>query len=84
VSADSDKQAFEELLAERNELWAELQRRKAVEADVEYWRKRAEDVERSRWWRVGMPVRYVKRFLTDPAGALEGRAAAIRRRRRGA
>lgn len=81
--SDQD-QRFEELLAERNELWAELQRRNAVEADVEYWRQRAQDIEGSRWWRAGAPLRYLKRFVKDPAGMLEGRAAAIRRRRRGA
>jgi hypothetical protein len=82
--SDPGRQTFEELLAERNRLWAELQRRNALEADLEYWRGRAEDIERSRWWRAGMPLRYLKRFVGDPAGMLEGRAAAIRRRRRGA
>ena len=80
--SDGDRETFEELLAERNELWAELQRRNAVEADLEYWRNRAKDIERSRWWRAGLPLRYAKRFVRDPAGMLEGRAAAIRRRRR--
>jgi hypothetical protein len=42
------------------------------------------DIERSRWWRAGFPLRYLKRFVDDPAGMLEGRAHAIRRRRRGA
>jgi hypothetical protein len=69
---------------ERNRLWAELQRKNATEADAEYWRNRAADIERSRWWRAGFPLRYLKRFVSDPAGMLEGRAAAIRRRRRGA
>jgi len=86
---DPDERArrAEEALAaaveERNRLWAELQRQNATEADAEYWRNRAADVERSRWWRAGFPLRYVKRFVSDPAGMLEGRAAAIRRRRRG-
>ena len=82
--SDEDRKSFEDLLAERNELWAELQRRNAMEADLDYWRSRAEGIERSRWWRAGMPLRYAKRFVSDPAGMLEGRAAAIRRRRRGA
>jgi hypothetical protein len=80
---EPSRQAYEELLAERNRLWAELQSRNAVEADLEYWRGRAADIERSRWWRAGMPLRWLKRFGKDPAGMLEGRAAAIRRRRRG-
>ena len=77
------EEALEEAIAERNRLWAELQRRNAMEADLEYWRGRAADIERSRWWRMGFPLRYLKRFRRDPAGMLEGRAAAIRRRRRG-
>ncbi len=80
--SEPDAQALEELRAERNRLWAELQRRNAVEADMEYWRSRATDIERSRWWRAGWPLRVVKRFLDDPAGMLEGRASAIRERRR--
>jgi hypothetical protein len=77
------EEALDEVVAERNRLWAELQRRNAMEADLEYWRARASDIERSRWWRMGFPLRYMKRFKKDPAGMLEGRAAAIRRRRRG-
>ena len=67
---------------ERNRLWAELQQKNATEAEAEYWRKRAADIEQSRWWKAGFPLRYLKRFRSDPAGMLEGRAAAIRRRRR--
>ncbi len=74
---------LEEAIAERNRLWAELQRKNALEADVEYWRQRAAAIEESRWWKLGFPLRYIKRFRQDPAGMLEGRAAAIRRRRRG-
>lgn len=88
-ATDPDERArrAEEALAaateERNRLWVELQRKNATEADAEYWRTRAADIERSRWWRAGFPLRYLKRFVSDPAGMLEGRAAAIRRRRRG-
>jgi hypothetical protein len=78
------EEALEEVIAERNRLWAELQRRNAMEADLDYWRGRAADIEQSRWWKIGFPLRYMKRFKKDPAGMLEGRAAAIRRRRRGA
>jgi hypothetical protein len=77
------EEALAAAVEERNRLWAELQRRNATEAEAEYWRKRAADIERSRWWRAGFPLRYLKRFASDPAGMLEGRAAAIRRRRRG-
>jgi hypothetical protein len=79
----SDKDALEQAIKERNELWSELQRKNAREADVEYWKGRAMGMERSRWWRAGFPLRYLKRLVDDPAGMLEGRAHAIRRRRRG-
>jgi hypothetical protein len=78
------EEALAAALEERNRLWAELQRKNAAEAEAEYWRTRASDIERSRWWRAGFPLRYAKRFVSDPAGMLEGRAAAIRRRGRGA
>ena len=78
------EEALAAAVEERNRLWAELQEKNATEADAEYWRARTEDIERSRWWRLGFPLRYAKRFKRDPAGMLEGRAAAIRRRRRGA
>ena len=78
----SDKEALEQAIEERNRLWAELQRKNAVEADLEYWQNRAADLERSRWWRAGFPLRYLKKWVDDPAGMLEGRAFAIRRGRR--
>ena len=80
----SDKEALEQAIEERNRLWAELQQKNAVEADLEYWKGRAADLERSRWWRAGFPLRYLKKWVDDPAGMLEGRAFAVRRRRRGA
>jgi hypothetical protein len=79
----SDRDALEQAIRERNRLWSELQRKNALEADVEYWKGRAAGMERSRWWRAGFPLRYLKRLMDDPAGMLEGRAHAIRRRRRG-
>jgi hypothetical protein len=81
---DSVDEALERAIEERNRLWAELQQKNAVEADLEYWQSRAADLESSLWWRAGFPLRYLKRFLDDPAGMLEGRAHAVRRRRRGA
>jgi hypothetical protein len=81
--AERAEEALRDAVEERNRLWHELQERRSAEQDVAYWRERASDIERSRWWRAGFPLRYVKRFLEDPAGMLEGRAHAIRRRRRG-
>jgi hypothetical protein len=78
------EEALAEALAERNRLWEELQRRNSVEQDLEYWRGRAEGIEQSRWWRLGLPLRWVKRFRQDPAGMLQGRVNAIRKRHRGA
>jgi hypothetical protein len=81
--AERAEEALRDAVEERNRLWHELQELRSAEQDVAYWRERASDIERSRWWRAGFPLRYVKRFLEDPAGMLEGRAHAIRRRRRG-
>jgi hypothetical protein len=81
--AERAEEALRDAVEERNRLWHELQERRSAEQDVAYWRERASDIERSRWWRAGFPLRYVRRFLEDPAGMLEGRAHAIRRRRRG-
>jgi hypothetical protein len=78
------EEALAELTDERNRLWAELQSRNAMEADLDYWRGRASDIERSRWWKAGKPLRLMKSLRRNPAGVLEGQAAKIRRRRRGA
>ena len=81
--AERAEKALHDALEERSRLWHELQELRSAEQDVAYWRQRTLDIERSRWWRAGFPLRYMKRFLEDPAGMLEGRAHAIRRRRRG-
>jgi hypothetical protein len=73
-----DEAALQEALAERNRLWEELQRRASVEEDLEYWRTRAQDIERSRWWRAGRPLRLAKRAMQDPADALEELARRLR------
>ena len=68
---------------ERNRLWAELQEKNAAEAEADYWRKRASDIERSRWWRAGFPLRYLKRFKRpgrDARGPCRGDPAAPARR----
>jgi hypothetical protein len=77
------EEALAEMTEERNRLWAELQRTNALEADLDYWRARASGIERSRWWKLGKPLRLVKVFRRDPAGVLDNQAAKIRRRRRG-
>jgi hypothetical protein len=79
----TDEAALREALEERNRLWEELQRQRALEADLAYWRARAEDIERSRWWRLGKPLRLAKRLLANPADTLEELSYGIRDRRRG-
>ena len=55
----------------------------ALELESAELDRRIADIERSLWWRAGFPLRYLKRWVDDPAGMLEGRAYAVRRRRRG-
>jgi hypothetical protein len=74
--------ALDEVLEERNRLWEELQRRRAVEADLEYWRARAGDIESSRWWRAGAPLRLAKRVIANPSTTLEEIAFRLKERRR--
>lgn len=74
--------ALQAALEERNRLWAELQRHRANDQDVAFWRDRAQGIERSRWWRAGVPLRLAKRVLSDPAAALSDSSSALRQRRR--
>jgi hypothetical protein len=80
--ADPER-ALHEALEERNRLWDELQRQRSTEADLEYWRGRARDIERSRWWRAGAPLRLLKRIVQDPAVTFEQIGYRLRERRRG-
>jgi hypothetical protein len=73
----SEEQYIREVLEERNRLWEELQRRASAEEELDYWRRRAHDIERSRWWRAGKPFRVAKRALRDPQAALEVLAHAV-------
>jgi hypothetical protein len=77
------EQALEEVLAERNRLWEELQRQRSLEQEAEYWRSYAAGIERSRWWRAGKPLRLLKRLRDDPAGTLDDTAYTLRHRDRG-
>jgi len=76
------EEALRQALAERNRLWAELGKRRATEEELAYWRRRAQDIERSRWWRAGRPLRLLKRFSADPVAALEVAVHVLRERRR--
>jgi hypothetical protein len=75
-------ESFEAVLEERNRLWAELQERAAMEEEAAFWRSRAEDIERSRWWRLGKPFRLVRRLRDDAPGTLDAIAHDLRLRRR--
>jgi hypothetical protein len=75
-------EALREALEERNRLWEELQARNAADQELAYWRGRAHDIEGSRWWRAGAPLRIAKRVLADPAAALSDAAGHLRERRR--
>jgi hypothetical protein len=85
VSAESGNargQSFDDLLEERNRLWAELQERASMEEEAAFWRSRVEDIERSRWWRLGKPFRLVRRLRDDTPGTLDAIAHDLRLRRR--
>jgi hypothetical protein len=85
LSAEPDREHAEssdDLLEERNRLWAELQERASMEEEAAFWRSRAEDIERSRWWRLGRPLRLVRRLRDDAPGTLDAIAHDLRLRRR--
>jgi hypothetical protein len=71
--SEQETRSYEELLEERNRLWEELQRRNAMEEDLAYWRGRAADIERSRWWRAGEPLRELKRLAAKASASLRRR-----------
>lgn len=58
-------QTLEELLAERNRLWDELQQARADERELEHWRSRAQEMESTVWWRATVLWR---RLREDPVG----------------
>ena len=71
------EETLEQVLEERNRLWAELQRLRSQERELEHWRSYALSMERSLWWRITEPLR---RFLRDPAGFLVAIAKRVLRR----
>ncbi len=77
--APSAEEALREALAERNRLWEELQRRSAAQQEALYWRRRAEELEASAWWRAGEPFRLAGRALREPAKALRAVARRLER-----
>ena len=75
------EETLEQVLEERNRLWAELQGLKSQQRELEYWRSYALSMETSLWWRATEPLR---RLLRDPAGFLKAVARRVLRRDRAA
>jgi hypothetical protein len=78
VTIEKQDEALAEALAERNRLWDELQSRTAQERELEYWRERALEMERSPSWRITAPLRLAMRAAANPVGALRAIARRVR------
>jgi hypothetical protein len=76
-------ESLQEALAERNRLWEELRSRDAKEQELEYWRKRATDMEGSLSWQLTAPLRLAARAARDPIGALRALVRRLRSLRGG-
>ena len=70
--------ADEELRAERNRLWAELQVHRSQERELIELRERLAVIEGSGWWRAGRPVRLLQRAVREPGLALDVLAGYLR------
>ena len=75
----STEEALRDVLAERNRLWEQLQESSAAEQDADYWRRRAQQLEASAWWRAGRPLRLARRAAREPANALRVLARLLER-----
>ena len=76
--------ALEEALTERNELWAELQRRVSAERELEHYRNAYHHLVHSHSWRLTAPLRSGVWFLRQvpELGRRFGRFVAARPRSR--
>lgn len=75
--------ALAEVLEERNRLWSELQVHRSEQRELEHWRQRAGEIEASRWWRAGAPMRLVAKVMRDPGMALKVLSWRLSQARRG-
>lgn len=76
----SGGETLEQVLEQRNRLWAELQRLRSQERELEHWRSYALDLETSIWWQASEPLRIVWRAIVDAAAALSAIAHRLRER----
>ena len=51
-STRESEKALEEALAERNRLWAELNRERADQRELEYLRRELMMIQSSTWWKI--------------------------------
>lgn len=75
--------ALAQALEERNRLWEELQTDRSDALELEHWRGRAAEMEASRWWRAGAPLRLASKVLRDPAMAVKVLSWRLSQARRG-
>lgn len=61
--ANRAESALAEALAERNKLWAELQRRVSAERELEHYRHAYHHLTHSHSWRLTSPLRNAAWFL---------------------
>jgi hypothetical protein len=62
-STHEAEKALEEALAERNRLWAELNRERADRRELEYLRREMNTIRASAWWKVARIYERVKALL---------------------
>lgn len=72
----SNGAALQQALEERNRLWEEVQRLRAEDRELDYWRGRALEMEASLGWRVTALLRRLRR---DPVGFAKAVARRLRR-----
>jgi uncharacterized protein YhaN len=77
--AQRAEEALAQALRERNELWAELQTRKAQERQLEHQQRVIEAMQSSVSWRITAPLRLVKR-AGGPLGVLRKLLARLGKR----
>lgn len=57
------ERALEEALAERNRLWAELNRERADRRELEHLRRELTEIRASTWWKIARIAERIKALL---------------------